>query len=206
VTDSSSDSANVVTFQTAAERDREILQLRLAGISISQIARRYRCKEKTVVAALDAQLPLLDNETRFRYLREAVSQLDQLTAWWWTAAKTSATATNIILKINEQRAQLLGLNAPAKIDLVRVNEAPPPMSTEELLSALNRIAAEQVLTTAKSLISFGMFPSAARRGNAGVTERHENGPRVARSPRTRRLVGLCLVSAATTPGGLRPRA
>jgi hypothetical protein len=139
---SDSGSGNVVTFQTTAQRDREILQLRLAGIGISQLAHRFRCKERTIIAALNNQLPQLDNETRFRYLRESVSQLDQLMSWWWPKAKDQPAAASLCLKINEQRAQLLGIGAPVKVDVVRIGDEPPQTSTEELLTALKRIADE----------------------------------------------------------------
>jgi hypothetical protein len=142
VTDSS-DSTNVTPFVSAAQRDKEILELRLAGVSISQIAHRYRCKERTVVAALNNQLPLLDNETRFRYLRESVSQLDKLMSWWWPKAKDQPAAASLCLKISEQRAQLLGIGAPVKVDVVRIGDEPTQTSTEEMLQALRRIAGER---------------------------------------------------------------
>jgi DNA-binding NarL/FixJ family response regulator len=64
-----SESNNVVDIR---ERDQQILQLRLSGVSIPQIAKRYRLTDKAVVRAIDKLLPTLDVATRARYLKETL--------------------------------------------------------------------------------------------------------------------------------------
>jgi hypothetical protein len=141
---------NIVELLTPNERAQQMLQLRLAGVSINTIAHKYKVKSKTVLAALDSLLPALNNETRARYMQESIAALDQLSAWWWAQAKTSMGAAALCLKIQERRASLLGLDTPAhvKVDLVANGDGPQQTSTEELLAALNRVANEPRLKLA----------------------------------------------------------
>jgi hypothetical protein len=143
----SEENGNVTQLLTPAARDQQMLQLRLAGVSIGVIAQRFKVRPKKVLDALDALLPELNNETRARYMRESIAALDTLASWWWGQAKTSMGAAALCLKIQERRASLLGLDTPAhvKVDLVTEGAGPQQTSTEELLAALNRIASEPPL-------------------------------------------------------------
>jgi hypothetical protein len=139
---SDSNNGNVVEIQT---RDQLIMQARLKGESVAVIAKRHKVQERVVLSILDKLLPTLSSSTRAQYLRLSISQLDALSAYWWERAETSPTAATLVLKINESRRQLLGLDAPTRLDLVQIlsSAKPEQTSTDELLDALNRIANEK---------------------------------------------------------------
>jgi hypothetical protein len=123
-----------VEIRSPGERDAQFLQLRLAGVSIGTIAHRYKVRERVVLKALDKLLPTLDAATRARYLRESLGTLDMLQSWWTSEAKRSATACSLVLKIQEQRSTLLGLNAPIRLDPIQVvAAAAPEESSTQLL-------------------------------------------------------------------------
>jgi hypothetical protein len=152
----------VVEFLTLAERDQQMLQLRLAGVSITTIASRYKVKPKTVMTALDSLLPSLNNETRARYLKESIAACDLLTSWWWAQSRTSLGAAALILKIQERRAALLGLDTPAqvRVDLAVAGAGPQQSSTAELLEALDRIAGEKPASGTLELVASEPDPPA----------------------------------------------
>jgi hypothetical protein len=139
--------SNVIDIQSPADRDSEMVQLRVAGVGIGRIAKQYGVTERVVLQALDRGLPQLGPEARAQYLRRSVGQLDQLSAWWFGAAKTNVAAAMLCLKINERMASLLGLDAAqtSRLDPTRIIEAAEPQgtSTDALLRELNRIAAER---------------------------------------------------------------
>jgi hypothetical protein len=141
----SSDGGNVVEILTPAQRERELLQLRLSGVSVAELSRRYRLTDRAVLKAIDKQLPALDATTRARYLKQSIATLDLLQSWWTGEAKRSPTACGLLLKILDQRAQLLGLQAPLRLDPIQVVNAAsaPESSTAALLRELDRIAGER---------------------------------------------------------------
>jgi hypothetical protein len=142
-----SNGGNGVELISPDDLDRKVLALRLAGVSIRKVGRELKLTDKQVLASLDRGLPRLDGPARSRYLRESLAQLDELQSWWHTAARTSATAAAIVLKVNERRGALLGLDAPAhlRLDPVRIvaGAEPQESSTEALPRELDRIAAER---------------------------------------------------------------
>jgi hypothetical protein len=141
------DSNSVVDLIRPDEIDRKVLALRLAGVSIRKVARELKLTDKQVLESLDRGLPTLDGPARARYLREALAQLDELQSCWHTAARTSATAAAIVLKVAERRSALLGLDAPAHVRLdpvqIALGDRAQEGSTEALLKELERIAAER---------------------------------------------------------------
>jgi hypothetical protein len=140
--------SNVVELTTPSERDQQVVALRLAGVNLARIAREVGLGgTKEVIAALERALPTVDAAYRGRILREELARLDQLQSWWYAAAKTSASAAAIVLKIAERRAAMLALDAPqhVRLDPVQViaGGEPKPSSSEALLRELNRIANER---------------------------------------------------------------
>ena len=126
-----------------AERDMEILQLKLSGASTKQICKRFNMRDRAVGAALDRVLPSLSEIERARYWRSSVATLDRLQLSWTALAQTSPVACGLLLRILDQRALLLGINAPARLDLQLVVDGPAETSTTVLLNALNAIANER---------------------------------------------------------------
>jgi hypothetical protein len=139
--------ASAVEITSPDECDAQVLHLRLAGVSVRRIGRQYGLTDKQVLAALDRTLPTLDAEARARYLRESLGQLDELSSWRYGQAKTSAPAAMLCLRINERKAALLGLDAPAhvRLDPVQIiaNAGPQQGSTAALIAELDRIAEER---------------------------------------------------------------
>jgi hypothetical protein len=140
-----SDSSNVVEILTPADRDRRVLQLKIAGASVRAIGRQFRMTDKAVLAAVDRGLPTLDSVARARIFKTDLATLDQLQSYWFAQSKNSPIAANIVLRILERRAQLLGLDSPIRLDPIQIvsNGQPPEGSTEALLAALNAIARER---------------------------------------------------------------
>jgi hypothetical protein len=127
----------------SAERDQQILQLKLSGVSTKQIGKRFHLSDRAVASALDRVLPQLDSVERARYWKASVATLDMLQSWWTAEAKSSPAACTLLLKILEQRSMLLGIQAPVKLDLQLAASAEPTQtSTQLLVAALDRIAAE----------------------------------------------------------------
>jgi hypothetical protein len=139
--------ASAVEITSPDECDAQVLHLRLAGVSVRRIGRRYGLTDKQVLAALDRTLPTLDAEAPARYLRESLGQLDELSSWWYGQAKTSAPAAMLCLRINERKAALLGLDAPqhVRMDPIQIiaNAGPQQGSTAALIAELDRIAEER---------------------------------------------------------------
>lgn len=138
--------SKVVEILAPIERDQAILQLRLSGVSVARLARQYHLTERAVCRILDKLLPVITPETRARYLRESLGTLDQLQSWWTADARSSPAAAGLLLKIQEQRSTLLGLNAPMRLDPIQIVAAATPergSSTQDMLDALNRIVRER---------------------------------------------------------------
>jgi|tagenome__1003787_1003787.scaffolds.fasta_scaffold20537934_2 hypothetical protein len=131
------------------ERDHEILQLRLAGLSIRRLAREFKVTDREVLRALERGLPQLTPETRTRMFREDLLRLDELMIHWFAAAKngsaSAANATQLCLRIMERRSALCGLDAPVhwRIEVIEQAAASAESSTAALLKELDRIAAER---------------------------------------------------------------
>jgi hypothetical protein len=138
---------NVVELTVSSERDQKVLGLRLAGISTGKIGRELGLSNKEVIAALERALPVVDASYRARVLKEELARLDQLQAWWYSAAKTSGSAALLCLRIAERRAQMLGLDAPQhmRLDPIQLvaSAAPRENSTAALLRELERVVAER---------------------------------------------------------------
>jgi hypothetical protein len=132
-------------------------------VSVPQIGKQYRLTDKAVVKVLEKLLPTLDVATRARYLRESLGTLDMLQAWWTGQARTSAVAAGLVLKIQERRSALLGLDMPVRLDLqvLQAGDRPQEGSTEALLEQLHRIARERPsgLRRIEAALDAGVEPS-----------------------------------------------
>lgn len=103
----------------AAERQKQAMQLRLAGASYDDIAARLGFAGRggawrAVMSALKQTLQEPADELR----KMELERLDRLLLGvWGQAAKGNQGAIDRALKIMERRAKLLGLDAPTKQDL-----------------------------------------------------------------------------------------
>lgn len=100
---------------TRTQRRTEALKLRTAGASLRDIATALRVGERTVRRDLDAALATLSTEQQraAEALRALEAErLDRLQLGHWKRAiGGDVAAANVVLKIMERRARLLGLDA-----------------------------------------------------------------------------------------------
>lgn len=124
----------------ARERQAQAIQLRIAGANLTQIAQRLGYKNpsgahQAIMAALRDMLPEQD---RADARRLELAKLDRLEMSAWNRAlgdgEDADKAAYTILRCIGQRSKLLGLEAPAAVD-VRVREG--ELVHVEILDVLN---------------------------------------------------------------------
>jgi hypothetical protein len=113
------------------------LQLRKGGATFRQVGEALGCSESRAHAIITQELMRL-NEKRAEaaavVARLEGERLDNLQLAFWTAAVGGdANAAGVVLKVMARRAKLLGIDAPANINLNRTG-ALPPIIVEEVLS------------------------------------------------------------------------
>ncbi|WP_454617529.1 hypothetical protein [Bradyrhizobium cenepequi] len=126
--------------------DDEILKLRVAGLSVRSIARRFAISVDAVDDALGRVMARLDNHHRVRAAQIELERLDFLhRAQFAKAMQGDTAATNTCVRISERRAALLALDSPVRVDIVeRSREATPaPSSTERIRAAIDRLTGPQ---------------------------------------------------------------
>lgn len=102
-----------------AEKERQALELKLAGFDLSQIAGQLgythaSAAQKAIKRALRKTIQEPADELRVIELR----RLDKMQAGLWRKAIAGDVfAVDRVIKIMDRRAKLLGLDAPLKINL-----------------------------------------------------------------------------------------
>lgn len=122
--------------------DDEILKLRVGGLSVRSIARRFAISDAAVDAALGRVLARLDNHHRVRTAQIELERLDFLhRAQFAKAMQGDTAATNTCVRISERRSALLALDSPVRVDIVeRSREAEPvPNSTERIRRTIDAL-------------------------------------------------------------------
>jgi uncharacterized protein YbjQ (UPF0145 family) len=124
--------------------DADILARRLGGLSIRRLAREFSITQTAVLNSLDRSLPQLSPQLRTRLYREDLQRLETLIgAHWASAATGSQSSTQLVLRLLERRAAMLGADAATRIDVVVEQVGATPDSTSQLLAMLDQIAAER---------------------------------------------------------------
>lgn len=121
----------------AKRKQREAVQLRVAGASLQTIADRvgYSHPSGAHAAITSALREMLPEQERTDARRLELAKLDRLEMAAWPAALTGDDrAQGTILRCVSMRSKLLGLEAPAQLD-VRVREG--EMVRVEILDVLN---------------------------------------------------------------------
>src|SRR5262245_3312123 len=122
--------------------ERELVEARIAGLSRSQVARRFNVSTAAVRAAErkfaeDAS----DLECERAIVGEQLSRIAQV--FYNKARDGEARAAELYCEICRRRSELLGLNAPRAL---RIEDQRPaeqqPSSIDRIEAALARIAAE----------------------------------------------------------------
>ena len=121
--------------------ERELVEARIAGLSRSQVAKRFGVSAAAVRAAErrfaeDAG----DLEAERAILAE---QLQHIASVFLAKARDGdARAAELAIAITKHRAELLGLNAPRAVRL-EDHRPPEPTTSERIAAALNRLAADR---------------------------------------------------------------
>lgn len=123
-----------------AVKRRQALDLRLAGFNLQTIAERLNYADpsgarKAILGALHDMMPDLTADVKPLEL----ARLDSLLASTWLQAKQgNLPAVDRVVKMMERRAKLLGLDAPAWVELSGPQGA--PISVKEVIIASAREA------------------------------------------------------------------
>jgi hypothetical protein len=123
-----------------------MFRLRLAGKSTRMIARELHVAEDKVRETVEKMLTPVTPKLKANAVELALERFDQYQASQHQAAiEGDREAIAMCLKIEEQRADLLGTRAPAavRIDPVQLREQAEPQktTTDRIREALDRIAA-----------------------------------------------------------------
>jgi hypothetical protein len=134
-------------MESESERlDRQIVDMRIAGKGEGEISRLLGVTVADVHRAVDAQASAAlsaQNNVRMIYLQS--QRLEELEAAFMPQAKAGDVASGaLVVKIQERRATLMGLNAPLRVDPIQLTEAMQPQlnSTERVLAAIHRLKAD----------------------------------------------------------------
>jgi hypothetical protein len=141
-----SDNPVPTTIVEIVDVDTAMFRLRLAGKSTRAIARELRVAEDKVRETVERMLTPVTPRLKATAVELALERFDQYQASQHQAAiEGDRDAIAMCLKIEEQRADLLGTRAPAslRIDPVQLMEQaePQPTTTDRIRAALDRIAA-----------------------------------------------------------------
>lgn len=120
----------------AAERRVQALELRKQGRTFREIGAALGCTEQRAHYVVTQELQRLNrerSEQASEVVRLEMERLDALHhSYWQKAVGGDLDATNVLLKIAARRAKLLGLDAPANVNLHRFS-ATSPVIVEEVI-------------------------------------------------------------------------
>lgn len=120
-------------------RDENVFRARLAGISPRRLAEQHGLQLAQVNAIVAKKLVRLDNSYRAQALALDLEMLGELQARTFKTAMTGDIgAGHLLLKIAQRRSDLLGLDAPVRLDLMQV-QTHEVSSTAEIRSALDEL-------------------------------------------------------------------
>jgi hypothetical protein len=124
----------------AAERRLQALELRKKGQTFAQIGKALGCSEQRAHFIVTQELQRLNRvraEAAAEVARLEAERLDGLhAAFWDKAVGGDVDAANVIIKLANRRARLLGLDQPTSVNVNRAGAAPPAI-LEEVVNAPN---------------------------------------------------------------------
>lgn len=132
----------------AAERTRQAIALKKAGLSLEAIGQRLGISKAAAGKALHRGLAELRAETlvdaeELRAIEAA--RLDQAQAAIWPRVlQGNDGAIDRFVRLSQRRAALLGLDAPTKVEQTIEEKTPPRAAMEAMLAGLaEKIAARE---------------------------------------------------------------
>lgn len=118
-------------------RREKVAKLKLAGISLRQIAQELGCALGTVHSDLEAVLARTVDTADEHIRMERDVSLGRcevaLRAIWPRICRGDVEAINAFVRLDQRRAKLLGLDAPAKQELSGPDGGPIPLATQTSL-------------------------------------------------------------------------
>jgi hypothetical protein len=169
------------TIVEIVDVDMAMFRLRLAGKSCRMIARELRVAEDKVRETVEKMLTPITPKLKLTALQEALERFDLYQASQHQAAVNGdREAIAMCLKIEEQRADLLGTRAPAavRIDPVQLVEQaqPPKTSTDRIWEAIERIKNEKIGGDPLAEESIRLIRGRNRNGSPSSSEPAEFAP------------------------------
>src|SRR5262245_16639154 len=135
----------IVRYEDAAQRfarDRDVLTLRLQGLSLRVIAEKLGCGIEDVNASMARNFGGITPEMRARAIEEDVARCMAIFgAFYERALGGNAEAAAVCIKILERHARLFGLDRPASDDsaLNEAMRASKQTSSQRIRQALDRV-------------------------------------------------------------------
>lgn len=134
------DAIDLDSASDSAERDEQILKLRVACNSVREIAKHFAMPISAVNAAIDRAVGVIDNKLRARSVAVDLEMLNLLQKPFLVQAmKGDVAAAALLLKIVERRAAYLGLDAPMKLDIISQQIGTAGTSTDDLQASIDRL-------------------------------------------------------------------
>jgi hypothetical protein len=130
-------------------QDLDIFERRLNGRGVHTIAKEMSLAVKEVDEAIDRCCRPVDEPFRLQTVCIELERLDRFTeAFYRKAINGDHASAAIVLKVNERRSAILGLDVPAGVRkdpvMLQIEQTPQPTTTDRIKAALDRIAAMRV--------------------------------------------------------------
>jgi hypothetical protein len=125
-------------------REEQMFQARLSGVPIRRIAMEHGCTPEEAQNIISGMCTSVTAQGRLHSLELELERVDVLQEVFFTKAKAGdPQCAAIVIRLQEIRSNLLGLNAPVSyLNSVQLMTQPmqPENSTDKILAALNRLA------------------------------------------------------------------
>ena len=125
-------------------RRQKAFQLRRGGASYREIAEALQVSHQTAandVAAILKQVNARTQDVALEYRTMQLARLDaMLMGVWGKASKGELGAVSMVIKIEERRARLLGLDAPARQEISGPEGGPIEIAPVDYRQSLARLA------------------------------------------------------------------
>lgn len=139
--------AEVVRYEEASQqrqRDAEMFAMRLRGYSTRDIGENYGCTSDEVRAALKRMVVGMSPRYRADLVEMENERLDALMVVTMDQAmRGSLDHQEMVLKIMDRRAKLLGLDAPTKtthtVDSEKDTDTGKPTSSDRMLDRIRKL-------------------------------------------------------------------
>jgi hypothetical protein len=133
-------------FDGDADRERQICDLRVSGKPVAEVCQMLGVTVADINRALDrAAQAALTPSARVRTIHIEAARMEVLEEAFMAPAKGGDDkAAMVVIRAQERKATLMGLNAPLRTDPVQlaIEAAPQLTSTQKLRDIFNRVQAE----------------------------------------------------------------